>query len=183
MRRLLILLAFCTGCGCGSSTPPAPPPAPTFDLLAWEYPGSRPIARIDPMLIATDKVGLEEVASEPRESTRIKAPAIYAYDTSDALEAVYAFYGRKLQLDPEYKSAAIGFDDNNWNTGVKYSYLSQDAYPTLRLSYTGLNGRKVVQTATMVGQGGPGFSVVVILSRGATEGFTTIELVITAAPR
>ena len=134
------------------------------------------------MLIATDKVGLEEIAAEPREATRIKAPAIYAYDTSDALEAVYAFYGRKLQIDPEYKPAAIGFDEDNWNSGLKYSYQSQDNFPTLRLSYTGLNGRQAVRTATMVGQGGAGYSVVVILSRGATEGFTTIELIVTAAP-
>src|SRR6185437_14682140 len=120
MRRPAGLFVLFLLAGC--SSPPPPPPAPTFDLLAWEYPGARPIARIDPMLIATDKVGLEEIATEPREATGIKAPAIYAFDTSDPLEAVYAFYGRKLKLDPEYKPAAIGFDEDNWHSGVKYSY-------------------------------------------------------------
>ena len=126
-------------------------------------------------------MGLEEIAAEPREATRIKAPAIYAHDTSDTLEAVHAFYGRKLRLDPEYKPFAIAFEDDQLNSGSKPFYPNQAAFPTLRASYTGLNGRQAVRTATMVGPGGPGFSAVVILSRGQTEGFTTIELVVTAA--
>ncbi len=77
MRRLaglsLLLLALVSGCE--SSQPTVKPPPPTFDLLAWEYPGARPIARMDPELIGSDKVGLEEIAAEPREATRIKAPA------------------------------------------------------------------------------------------------------------
>jgi len=182
MRRLAFL--FLLSCiGCGSSTKPEPTPSPTFDLLAWEYPGTRPIARIDPMLIATDKVGLEEIASEPKEATRIKPPALYAYDTPDPFEAVYAHYGRKLNLDPEYKLASIGFQEDHWDSNTRYNYPKQDSYPTLRLSYTGLEGRQdVVRTATLVGPAGPGFSVVVILSRAKVEGFTTIELVVTRAP-
>jgi hypothetical protein len=178
MRRLAGLSFLLLWAGCGPTEPPPPPP--TFDLLAWEYPGSRPIARIDPALIATDKVGLEEIAGEPREATRIKAPALYAYDSADPLEAVYAHYARKLRLDPEFKPAAIGFDEDHWDSTTKFSYAKQDAYPTLRLTYTGLNGRQAVRTATMVGPGGSGFSVVVVLSRGPSEGFTTIELVVTA---
>jgi hypothetical protein len=184
MRRLAVLLLLSSIVGCGSSTTPdsapAPAPSPTFDLLAWEYPGARPIARIDPVLVGTDKIGREEIAGEPREGTRIKAPAIYAYDTSDPLEFVYAFYGRKLDLDPEYKPAELGFREDHWDSGSKFSYDKRDAYPTLRLAYTGLEGRQdVVRTATLVGPGGSGFSVVVILSRAKAEGFTTIELVVT----
>jgi hypothetical protein len=180
MRRLALLLLLSSGVGCGSSTTPPPAPPATFDLLAWEYPGARPIARVDPVLVATDAIGLEEIAREPREATRIKAPAIYAYDTSDPLEAVYAFYGRKLDLDPEYKAASIGFREDRWNDTTKFGYANRDDYPTLRLTYTGLEGRQdVVRTATMVGPGGPGFSVVVVLSRAKAEGFTTIELIIT----
>jgi hypothetical protein len=185
MRRLAVLFLLSSCLGCGSSTTPdaAPAPSPTFDLLAWEYPGVRPIARIDPILVGTDKIGLEEIASEPREATRIKPPALYAYDTPDPLEAVYAFYGRKLDLDPEYKAASLGFREDRWDSTTKYNYPKQDAYPTLRLSYTGLEGRRdVVRTATLVGPAGPGFSVVVILSRAKVEGFTTIELVVTRAP-
>ena len=182
MRRLAILFLTTAIVGCGPSAEPGatPSPSPTFDLLAWEYPGARPIARIDPVLVATDAIGREEIAGEPRESTRIKAPALYAYDTPDPLEAVYAFYGRKLDLDPEYRAASIGFRENDWNANTKFAYANKDAYPTLRLAYTGLEGRQdVVRTATMVGPGGPGFSVVVVLSRARLEGFTTIELVVT----
>ena len=180
MRRLAGLFLLSASVGCGPTSTPDAAPAPTFDLLAWEYPGARPIARIDPVLIATDKTGREEIATEPREGTRIKAPAIYGYDTSDSLESVYAFYGRKLDLDPEYKPAALGFGENQWGDTTKYGYAKLDEYPTLRLAYTGLEGRQdVVRTATLVGPGGPGFSVVVVLSRARAEGFTTIELVVT----
>jgi hypothetical protein len=181
MRRLAGLLLLSLGVGCGPvATPEAPAEPPTFDLLAWEYPGARPIARVDPVLVATDKLGREEIATEPREGTRIKAPALYAYDTPDPFEAVYAFYGRKLDLDPEYKPAALGFKEDRWDASSRYGYEKKDAYPTLRLAYTGLEGRQdVVRTATLVGPGGAGFSVVVILSRGKSEGFTTVELVVT----
>jgi hypothetical protein len=181
MRRLagLLVLSLCVGCGPGA-TPNAPAEPPTFDLLAWEYPGARPIARIDPVLVAVDKVGREEIATAPREAGRIKAPAIYAYDTPDPFEAVYAFYGRKLDLDPEYKPAELGFREDHWDSSTRFGYEKKDAYPTLRLAYTGLEGRQdAVRTATLVGPGGPGFSVVVVLSRARSEGFTTVELVVT----
>lgn len=132
------------------------------------------------MLVAADKFGREEIASEPREATRIKAPAIYAYDTPDPFEAVHAFYGRKLDLEPEYKPASLEFREDRWDSSAKFDYDKKDVYPTLRLAYTGLEGRQdVVKTATLVGPGGPGFSVVVVLSRARGEEYTTIELVVT----
>lgn len=186
MRCLAGLIVIGLGLGCGpTASPDAAPtaPPPTFDLAAWEYPGARPIARIDPTLIATDKVGREEIAAEPREATRVKAPALYAYDTPDPFEAVYAFYGRKLDLDPEYKPASIDFREDDWNSTTKFLYDKRDAYPKLRLGYTGLDGRQdTVKAATLVGPGGPGHSVVVVLSRARSEGFTTVELAITRAP-
>lgn len=182
MRRAAGLLLIFTFVGCEKliSSPQASAPPPTFDLLAWEYPGARPVARIDPVLIATDKVGREEIASEPREGMQVKAPALYSYDTSDTLEVVYAFYGQKLGLDPEYKPASLGFGETRWSESMKFGYEKRESYPDLRLAYTGLEGRQeVVRTATLVGPGGSGFSVVVVLSRARPEGFTTIELVVT----
>ncbi len=184
MRRLAgpVLLMLALSPGCGPSTPAVQAPPPTFDLMAWEYPGARPIARFDPELIASGKVGLEEIAAEPREAARIRAPALYAYDTSDTLETVYAFFGRKLDLDPEYRPSTLTFQDKRLSpSGPNPFYADQPDFPTLRASYTGLTGRQAVRTATMVGPGGPGFSVVVVLSRGKSEGFTTIELVVTPA--
>ncbi len=184
MRDILALAAIvapCLAAGCGSPAPPAVPPA-TFDLLAWEYPGARPVARMDPVLAATGKVGAEEIASGPREATRVRPPALYAYDSPDPLEAVYAFYGRKLGLDPEFQPFAVAFVDEKLTTGTRLSYPGSGSFPTLRASYTGLNGRQEVRTATLVGPGDPGTSVVVILTRGKAEGYTSIELVVTPGP-
>ena len=181
MRRpaASLFLSFCVGCG-PAPTPEAPAEPPTFDLLAWEYPGARPIARIDPVLVATDKFGREEIATGPKEGTRIKAPALYAYDTPRPVRVGLRLLRPEARHRPEYKPADLGYKEDGWDSTTRFDYDKRDAYPTLRLTYTGLEGRHdVVKTATLVGPGGAGFSVVVVLSRARPEGSTTVELVVT----